>query len=148
MLVFNLFVFITYPLSKVFFPGNWSLQMFFHYTKLNMLFLSNNYRPVSLLSILSKVFEKRMYSRVTECLEAYRVIINLDSEKSLFIYGTYGTSELINQICRERRNCSRCVSRLWYSCVDHHIYVNWNIMELEIMLWIGFEAILLIINNM
>ena len=39
-------------------------------------FLFNNYRPVSLLSILSKVFEKIMYYRLIEYLEAYKIIIN------------------------------------------------------------------------
>ena len=39
-------------------------------------FLFNNYRPVSVLSILSKVFEKIMYSRLMEYLETYKILIN------------------------------------------------------------------------
>ena len=39
-------------------------------------YLFNNYRPVSLLSILSKGFGKIMYSRLIECLEAYKILIN------------------------------------------------------------------------
>ena len=39
-------------------------------------FLFNNYRPVSVLSILSKVFEKIMYSRLMEYLETYEILIN------------------------------------------------------------------------
>ena len=39
-------------------------------------FLFNNYRPVSVLSILSKVFEKIMYSRLMEYLETYKSLIN------------------------------------------------------------------------
>ena len=39
-------------------------------------FLFNNYRPVSVLSILSKVFEQIMYSRLMEYLETYKSLIN------------------------------------------------------------------------
>ena len=39
-------------------------------------FLFNNYRPVSVLSILSKVFEKIMYSMLMEYLETYKILIN------------------------------------------------------------------------
>ena len=37
--------------------------------------LFNNYRPVSLLSILSKVFEKVMYSRLLSFLESQKILI-------------------------------------------------------------------------
>ena len=39
-------------------------------------FLFNNYRPVSLLNVLSKVFEKVMYSRVSEFLETFKILVN------------------------------------------------------------------------
>ena len=39
-------------------------------------FLFNNYRPVSLLNVLSKVFEKVMYSRVSEFLETFKILDN------------------------------------------------------------------------
>ena len=35
----------------------------------------NNYRPVSLLSVLSKVFEKVMYNRLINFLEIYKILI-------------------------------------------------------------------------
>ena len=35
-----------------------------------------NYRPVSLLNVLSKVFEKVMYNRSLEFLEMYKIIVN------------------------------------------------------------------------
>ena len=35
----------------------------------------NNYRPVFLLCILSKVFEKVMYSRLLHFLESYKILI-------------------------------------------------------------------------
>ena len=35
----------------------------------------NNYQPVSLLNILSKIFEKAMYSRLIDFLETQKIII-------------------------------------------------------------------------
>ena len=34
----------------------------------------NNYRPVSLLSISSKIFEKAMYSRLVNFLEMHKIL--------------------------------------------------------------------------
>ena len=38
--------------------------------------LFNNHRPVSLLCILSKIFEKVMHSQLIEYLELHRVLLN------------------------------------------------------------------------
>ena len=45
----------------------------------------NNYRPVSLLCVLSKVFEKVMYDRLLEILEIHKLlfVVNLDLENSI-----------------------------------------------------------------
>ena len=46
--------------------------------------LFNNYRPVSLLCVLSKVFEKVMYARLMDFLNTHKVLymnINLDLGK-------------------------------------------------------------------
>ena len=43
---------------------------------MGLIFLFNNYRPISVLSILSKVFERIMYSRMLEYLETYKILIN------------------------------------------------------------------------
>ena len=34
----------------------------------------NNYRPVSLLCVLSKIFEKIMYNKVTAILEIFQIL--------------------------------------------------------------------------
>ena len=40
------------------------------------LFCFNNYRPVSLLCVLSKVFEKIMYNRLLDFLEDQKFFVN------------------------------------------------------------------------
>ena len=39
LLLFHLFIFVTYPLNIVFFPGKKSMQMLSHYTKLTIFFI-------------------------------------------------------------------------------------------------------------
>ena len=39
-------------------------------------FMFNNYRPVSLLSVLSKVFERVMYNRLMEYLDVYKILVS------------------------------------------------------------------------
>ena len=39
-------------------------------------YVFNNYRPVSLLNVLSKVFEKVMCNRLIEILEMYQILVN------------------------------------------------------------------------
>ena len=41
--------------------------------------LFNNFRPVSLLCVLSKVFEKVMYSRLNNFLEQQKILIKINS---------------------------------------------------------------------
>ena len=43
--------------------------------KADDVFAFNNYRPVSLLCILSKVFEKIMYNRLIDFLETYKILV-------------------------------------------------------------------------
>ena len=43
--------------------------------KADDVFAFNNYRPVSLLCILSKVFEKVMYNRLIDFLETYKILV-------------------------------------------------------------------------
>ena len=44
--------------------------------KSNDPFLFNNYRSISLLRVLSKVFEKVMYDSLLEFLETYKILTN------------------------------------------------------------------------
>ena len=53
----------------------------------------NNYRPVSLLCILSKVFEKVMYSRLFHFLESFKILIENQfwiSKATFQLYGING----------------------------------------------------------
>ena len=50
--------------------------MYYLYIKQTTTWFFNNYRPVSLLCILSKVFEKVMYSRLSSFLERNKILLN------------------------------------------------------------------------
>ena len=50
--------------------------MCYHYIKNDDPYVFNNYRPVSLPNVLSKVFEKVMYNRLIEFLEMYKILVN------------------------------------------------------------------------
>ena len=55
--------------------------------------LFNNYRPVSLLCVLSKVFEKVMYTRLLDFLELRNILIKIRfgfSQVPFFLYGING----------------------------------------------------------
>lgn len=56
----------------------------------------NKYRPVSLLSIISKVFEKWMYSRLLDFLNRYNIYNKKSSDldeiiQRIQVYGTHAT---------------------------------------------------------
>ena len=38
--------------------------------------LFTNYQPVSLLSVISKIFDKVMYTRLSNFINAYKILIN------------------------------------------------------------------------
>ena len=54
--------------------------------------LFNNYRPVSLLCTLSKVFERVMYSRLLNYLNKHKILIRNQfgfRKKTFFVYGPH-----------------------------------------------------------
>ena len=62
-------------LSDGIFPNELKLANVLPLFKADDPFVFNNYRPVSLLCILSKVFEKIMYNRLIDFLETYKIIV-------------------------------------------------------------------------
>ena len=63
-------------LSEGLFPMELKLANVIPLYKSDDSFVFNNYRPVSLLCVLSKVFEKVMYNRLLEFLETYKILTN------------------------------------------------------------------------
>ena len=54
--------------------------------------LFNHYRPVSLLCVLSKVFEKVMYSRLLDFLEKFKILYSKQfgfQKRSIHSYGSH-----------------------------------------------------------
>ena len=76
--------FITEPLkylsnlslSEGIFPTELKLANVIPLYKADDAFLFNNYRPVSLLCVISKVFEKVMYNRLIDFLETFAILNN------------------------------------------------------------------------
>ena len=74
--------FITQPLAFIcnqsltegVFPNQLKLDNFIPLYKADAPMLFNHYRPVSLLCILSKVFEKVMYTRLLDFLENFKIL--------------------------------------------------------------------------
>ena len=63
-------------ISQGVFPAKLKIANVLPLYKADDQFLFNNYRPVSLLNVLSKVFERIMYNRVSEFLEIFRILVN------------------------------------------------------------------------
>ena len=61
--------------SEGIFPDELKLANVIPLYKADDVFAFNNYRPVSLQCILSKVFEKVMYNRLIDFLETYKIIV-------------------------------------------------------------------------
>ena len=62
-------------LSDGIFPNELKLANVLPLFKADDPFVFNNYRPVSLLCILAKVFEKIMYNRLIDFLDIYKIIV-------------------------------------------------------------------------
>ena len=62
------------------FPNELKLANVLPLFKLGDDMLFNNYRAASLLSIMSKVFEKVMYSRLLSFLESQKILIKNSSD--------------------------------------------------------------------
>ena len=63
-------------LSEGLFPTELKLANVIPLYKSGDWFVFNNYWPVSLLCVISKVFEKVMYNRLLEFLETYKIVTN------------------------------------------------------------------------
>ena len=82
-------------------------------------FVFNNCRPVSLLYIISKVFEKDVCNRLLEFLETYKILILiLDSEITFNLYGFNDSHGPIDNFSRGWRTCNghtfRFFKGFWY----------------------------------
>ena len=65
-----------FSLSEGVFPTELKLANVIPLYKSGDAFVFNNYRPVSLLCVISKVFERIMYNRLIDFLETYAILNN------------------------------------------------------------------------
>ena len=115
--------------------------------------LFNNYRPVSLLSVLSKVFERIMYNRLISILENNKILF-----KNQFGFrkqhSTYmALMVLLEKIHKALENGEFVVGiylDFWkaFDTVDHSILWNLNIMVSVVLHLTGLRSIWPVENNM
>ena len=117
-------------------------------------FLFNNYRPVSVLSILSKVFERIMYSRMLEYLETYKILINNQFGFRKYHSSYMALMVLMNELITSLENGESVIGVFLdfskaFDTVDHRILLNkLEHYGIRAMPFHGFKAILLIVNSM
>ena len=115
--------------------------------------LFNNYRPVSLLSVLSKVFERIVYNRLISILENNKILF-----KNQFGFrkqhSTYmALMVLLEKIHKALENGEFVVGiylDFWkaFDTVDHSILWNLNIMVSVVLHLTGLRSIWPVENNM
>ena len=145
-------------LSEGVFPTELKLANVIPLYKADDAFLFNNYRPVSLLCVISKIFEKVMYNRLIDFLETFAILNNsqFGFRKMHSIYMALMT--LMNRLISSVENDEyklllayfRFFKGLWYrrSCDFANKKKSWHTMALGVLLWNGVKVISAIGNNM
>ena len=107
--------------------------------------LFNNYRPVSLLTVLPKVFEKIMYNRLLNFLDTYNILFKNQfgfRKKSFNLYGHDVIDGGDNKISGKWRICNWRLFRFlkglrhsgsWY--IFKKITSLWNTWKCSPMVW-------------
>ena len=155
--------FITEPLkylsnlslSEGIFPTELKLANVIPLYKADDAFLFNNYRPVSLLCVISKVFEKVMYNRLIDFLETF-AILNNSQFGFRKMHSTYmALMTLMNRLISSLDNDEYILGIFLdfskaFDTVDHVILLkkSWHTMALGVLLWNGLKVISAIGNNM
>ena len=107
-------------LSEGLFPTKLKLANVIPLYKSDDSFVFNNYWPVSLLCVISKVLEKVMYNRLLEFLETYKILTNsVRITKITFnLYGFNDSHGSIDNFSWEWGTCNWHILRLfkgiWY----------------------------------
>ena len=73
----SLSILINYSFESGIFPDKLKITQIIPIFKKDDSSLVSNYRPISLLSILSKVFEKAMYERLYKLFEKYEILYSM-----------------------------------------------------------------------
>ena len=159
----HIYPFITEPLkylsnlslSEGVFPTELKLANVILLYKSDDVFLFNNYRPASLLCVISKVFEKVMYNRLTDFLDTFAILNNsqLGCRK---MHSTYmALMTLMNELISSLENDEYILGIFLvfskaFDTVDHVILLkkSWHTMGLGALLWNGLKVISAIGNNM
>ena len=127
-------------LEQGIFPNELKLANVLPLYKADDPFVFNNYRPVSLLCVLSKVFEKVMYNRLIDYLETYKILVHYQfgfRKKSLIIHGFNVFNGQINLFTGKQKTCYGLIFRLfkslWYCW-------SWYYAMQTVILWYSGQS--------
>ena len=96
----------------------------------------SNYRPISLLPTVSKIFEKLMYARLIEFINKYNILYKNQFGFQSGMSTEYAVNALLNNIIQTLENKEYGVCILLdfakaFDTVNHNILLkNWNTMVL------------------
>ena len=136
------------------FPTEMKLANVIPLYKANNAYVFNNYRPVSLLCTLSKVLERVMYSRLIEYLETFKILLDNQFGFRKWHSSYMALMQLTDQLIKSLEKGETVIGVFLdfskaFDTVDHDILLKkWNIMVLEVVLYIGLKVILQIVNNL
>ena len=141
-------------LNQGIFPTEMKLANVIPLYKANNPDVFNNYRPVSLLCTLSKVLERVMYSRLIEYLETFTILLDNQFGFRKLNSSYMALMQLIDQLIKSLEKGETVIGVFLdfskaFDTVDHDILLKkWNIMVLEVVLYLGLKFILQIVNNL
>ena len=117
-------------------------------------FVFNSYRPVSLLCVLSKVFEKVMYNRLIDYLETYKILVHYQfgfrKNHSSYMALMYLMDKLIFSMENKKHVIGLFLDfeKPLMLLILILCYVNCHIMVFGAMLWNGSKVILEDVSSM
>ena len=142
-------------LCEAVFPSELKLANVIPLSKSDDVFLFNNYRPVSLPCVISKVFEKVMYKRLIDFIETF-AILNNSHFGFRKMHSTYmALMTLMNRLISFLENNEyilgiffRFFKGLWYCRSCDIAKKSWHTVGLGVLLWNGLKVISATGNNM
>ena len=118
------------------FPDCWKVSLVVVFQNIGERSTAKNYRPVSLLSVVSKVFEKPVNNTIVDHLEKCGFLSDLQygfrssrSTADLLTVVFHRTATTFNRSEATRAmalDLFKAFGRIWHASLLHNTYVSWN----------------------